>query len=299
MYLLDDLLKQRENFSVIMGHSHYELANVLKKYDVIDNIWSLAMIVRPDISMSCDFIGNHIDELNTTYDMLSGDKSKQNMQDYLNVQLTRSGDYIVNNFDKNCTYFDNDVIVLDDNEMYLDVGAYDGTSIDQFILKTDNRYSKVLALEVMKNMCKSLKNKYNDSRIQIVNTGVSDHIGYDYFDFNDQSTCLSGSTHGERIEVNTIDSICDKYGVNPTIMKMCIGNTIIPILSGGEQIISELPKMIITAGIDPYALIEYIPAIEELSGSDKYDYYLRYTSAMAECLVLIAKPKDNIKKLYR
>ena len=278
-----------------MGHSHYELAKILKEYSNIENIWSLAMIVRPDISMSKDFIQNNIDNLNSTYSKLSDDESKQNMQDYLNVKLTRNGNYIVDNFDKPCTYFNNDVVSLSKNESYIDVGAYDGSSINEFIQKTNNRYNTILALEVMKNMYLRLKKDHNDSRIKIVNTGISDHNGYDYLNFNDQSTCLSNNNHGERVKVSTVDNMCDAYNVEPTIIKMCIGNTIIPILDGSEKALTSLPQMIITAGIDSFALIDYIPKIEDIVGNNKYDFYLRYTSAMAECLMLVAKPKEIVK----
>ena len=295
VYYLDDLINSGEKFSVIMGHSHYELAKILKKYSNIENIWSLAMIVRPDISMSKEFIQNNIDSLNSTYLKLSDNKSKQNMQDYLNVQLTRNGNYIVDNFDKSCTYFNNDVVDLNKNESYIDVGAYDGSSINEFIEKTNNKYKSILALEVMKGMYLQLKKEYNDPRIKIVNTGISDHNGYDYFNFNDQSTCLSNTNQGEKVKVSTVDNMCDKYNIEPTIMKMCIGNTIIPILDGSEKTLSRLPQMIITAGIDSYALIDYVSKIENIVGNNKYDFYLRYTSAMAECLILIAKPKEKVK----
>ena len=295
IYILDELLSSGEKFSVIVGHSHYELAKSLEKYPNIENVWTLAMIVRPDISMSEEYIKENIHDFTKTYNSLADDISRQNMQDYLNVQLTRSGNSIISHFNDSCTYFNNDIINLNSNEQYLDIGAYNGSSIDEFIKTTNNKFDKIVGLEVMKDECKKLNNRLEDKRIKIVNTGISNHDGFDYFNFNDQSTCLGNEKSGELVSVSTIDSICKKYNISPTIMKMCIGNTILPILEGSTDTLKELPKMIITAGIDTEALIKYVPKIDDIVGNDKYDYYLRYTSAMAECLIFIIKPKEDYK----
>lgn len=297
VYLLDELLKSKEKFSVVVGHSHYELAKTLLKHENIENVWTLAMIVRPDISMSREYIIDNIAELKDTYYKLADETSRQNMVDYLNVQLTRSGQSIIDNFKTGCTYFNNDILSLTDFEEYLDIGAYDGSSIDEFIKVTNSGFRSITGLEVMKNQYEYLCKKYNDKRIKIINTGISDHEGYDYFNFNDQSTALSDQYNGAKVPVSTIDNVCKEYDVNPSILKMCIGNTILPILDGSSNTLENLPSMIITAGIDTEALIKYIPKIEKMVGEDRYNFYLRYTSAMAECLIYIIKPKKVLKKV--
>lgn len=93
--------------------------------------------------------------------------------------------------------------------------------------------------------------------------------------------------------VTTIDALCEHVS-GISMIKMCIGNTIIPLLNGAKKTLSSYtPKLIITAGIDSRALIDYTQKIEELSGGKKYSYYLRFTNPTTECLILYAIPKKR------
>ena len=296
VFLLDDLIKNGQSFCVIVGHSHYELAQELNQYPVISKTWCFTDIVRSDIEISDKFVIENIDQFENTYDRLSDLSSKQNMIAYLNAKLTKDASWILKDFDKSSTYFDNDVVNLTDHEVYLDLGAYDGSSIDEFIKNINNKgYEKyqIIAVEVQDEMVQLLSQKYSDnSRIHIICSGVSDHCGEDLFCFDDQSTCLDPE-RGIVKKVTTVDDICKPYG-HISVMKICIGNTIIPLLSGAREIISrDIPKIVISAGIDKRALIDYIPYIDAIAGKGKYRFFLRFNNPMTESLVLFAIPNQN------
>ncbi|MCM1048299.1 MAG: hypothetical protein NC433_07735 [Clostridiales bacterium] len=289
---LDDLLLEGIDFSVIVGHSHYELVDMLKKYHQIKNIWCLNNVSRDDVCISPDFIKENINILEQNYEMLEDKISRKNMVAFLNSMLSGDNSWIYSSFKYATSYFDNDIITFSNEEVYLDLGAYNGESTKKFIEKCPD-YKQIICVEVQTEMCKKLIDEYKENeRITICNMGISDHEGEDYFCFDAQSTCLA-SHGGIALPVTTVDALCrDIYRIS--MIKMCIGNTIIPLLNGAKATLcSYTPKLIITAGVGNRALVDYIPKIEELSGGKKYSYYLRFTNPATECLVLYAVPKEG------
>lgn len=289
IFRLQELIDRGEEFSVIIGHAHYEYIRDMETIPLIKKIWTLTGVVREDIDISEKFVKDHMDLLQMTYDALDDDTSKKNMVAYLNAKITGKNQYVLDAFDKTATYFQNDVLTINKEETYFDLGAYDGTSIKEFI-NVCPQYNKIIAVEVQPEMAYLLRDKYkNNDKIVIYNLGISDHVGKDYFNFNGQSTCLADS-EGKEIKVLTVDQLCEQTEP-PSIIKICIGNTITPLLKGSEYVIySHRPKLIIAAGIDRRALLDYIPLLNKLSG-DGYKYYLRFNNAMTEALVLYVIPK--------
>ena len=45
------------------------------------------------------------------------------------------------------SFFNNDVFTMTDHEVFLDIGAYNGDTIREFIVETDNKYEKIIAIE--------------------------------------------------------------------------------------------------------------------------------------------------------
>lgn len=290
VFQLENLLLEKISFSVIVGHSHYELIDMLKEYKQIENIWCLNSSARDDIEITKEFVCENISLLEEVYATLEDELSKKNMIAYLNAKMIKDDTWIVSEFKETTTYFDNDIVELGPEEVYLDLGAYNGESIKSFIEKC-GEFKQILAVEVMPEVYKNFLQKYGEHpRICIYNVGISDHVGEERFCFNDQSTCIAQGKEGTLIPVTTVDDLCANLRVS--IIKICVGNTIVPLLAGAKRILSEYtPKLILTAGIDKRALIDYIPQIEALAGKNRYKYYLRFTNAMTECLVLYAIPR--------
>lgn len=289
IFPLQKLIELGEKFSVIIGHSHYELITEIENYDLIQKIWSFTGVSREDIGVTEEFVKNNLEKLQITFHALADDLSRRNMIAYLNAKITGDNQYVNDIFDKPSTYFSNDVIELTDNEIYLDLGAYDGKSMAEFI-ETCPSFEKILAVEVLPQVCDSLQKKFKtDHRVEIKNIGISDHIGIDYFHFDDQSTCLSDDVSETPVEVLTVDALCkDLPGVS--LIKVCIGNTVVPLIKGAGKVLSkDKPKLVIAAGIDNQALLEYVPLIDSVSGGG-YQYYLRFTNAMTEAMVLYVVP---------
>lgn len=284
----NDVVSKYSQIALIIGHSKYELIEKMQRYQAVIKIWALTGIIRVGIKLDEAFIRNNLDKYEYTYSKLEDEQSKLNMISFLNAHLTSDASNIIDNFNMSMTFFDNDVFEYSNDEVYCDCGAYDGKSIQEFIKVVDNKYDSIYAVEVMNNMYRELKQKFTDKRINIINIGLSDHNGTDSFSFDSQSTCLA--ENGTQVDVCTIDDIVGNKNIS--LIKIAIGNSIDKILFGAKRTISRnLPKIVIMAGVDKNALIDYIPLIENICGSNKYKYYLRYTNATADCLCLFIKQK--------
>ncbi len=287
-FSLEELRQGGRRFSVVAGHSRYEMAESLQEEALIDRIWLLPSVTRPDLHLSKAFVLEHMEALERTYGKLGDEQSRQNMVDFLNANITMDVGDILRHFQMPGNYFSQDILCLTGEESYLDLGAYDGTSVEHFIRETGGCFREITAVEVMPDMhrCLTQKDWADRENVNILHVGISDHIGTDRFAMNSQSTCLSAD--GEEVGVTTIDALpCREV----SLIKICIGNSIRPVLmGGGETIRRQLPKLVIAAGVDSRALVDYIPLIEEIAGEGRYRFELRFTNATTDCLVLYALP---------
>ena len=294
---LDEVEDRNVQYSVIVGHSHYELIPALNSREKVDRVWAFADAVRNDCAISYQYVTENLDELQYSFERLEDELSRKNFLAYFNAKITGDVFYLLDVFEKPMTYFQNDICRFGAEETYLDIGAYDGKSIDEFIQVSNGNYRSIIGIEVMKEMANFLSDKYkNENLVSIYNIGISNHIGTDFFSFDDQSTCLvSGNKKGSEIEVETIDHLIQAHDIGAvTLMKICIGSSIKKLLEGAEKTIREhLPKIIISMGIDTDAFRDYIRLIDKYAGKDAYKFYLRLTNASTDTLVLIATPNPR------
>jgi len=219
-----------------------------------------------------------------TYNWLNDEKSKQVFIDYLKLCLIATP---VIPSPASMQYFD-PVIDLQDNEVFVDCGAYTGDTAEIFMRNTGNRYRYYYAFEPDESNFVSasafLSDKANAALIPkgLWSTDSS-------LNFKDGYTSSSGvCDDGESsVEVTSIDNyFADKHNI-PTIIKMDIEGSELEALKGAENTIREhKPKLAICIYHKPEDLYE-IPAIIK-SYREDYKLYIRhYTGTFSE-LVLYA-----------
>ena len=147
---------------------------------------------------------------------------------------------------ENNQYHPKDLIKLSFNESYVDVGAYDGDTIRQFLEKCANKFNKIYAFELDKNNFKKLeRNIINHAlreKIKIFDIGVwSKRETINYRPGLTQST-VGGL--GETTIVAPLDEILNNTEI--TYIKMDIEGSEIHALNGAKNIItSQKPKLAI------------------------------------------------------
>ena len=212
--------------------------------EVIKNIKNLAS--KQTVLVPCvPVVGNEIfdrkfleeneENLNKAYNLLADENSKEAFKNYVNFEFSGKLEYL---FKMECdisTPF-NDYLRLEDSEKFIDIGAYRGDTIEQFLSFTNGKYNKILALEPDKKTykklvdnCKSLKN------FEALNGAVADSDGT--VEFSSVAGRQSSIGSGIEIPCYTLDKLSENF--IPTYIKIDAEGAEIEILNGGKNLISE------------------------------------------------------------
>lgn len=217
--------------------------------EVIENIKNLAE--KQTVLVPCvPVIGNEIfdrkfleeneENLNKAYSLLADEKSKKVFENYVNFEFSGKLDYLFN-MESDISDAFNDYLQLSENESFIDIGAYRGDTVEQFLKFTNGKYDNILAIEPDRKTYKKLVEncKYLKNFVAI----------------NGAVTCIDGtiefssvagrqSTIGSGVEIPafTLNKLAEKFV--PTYIKIDAEGAELDILNGGRKIISEFkPKI--------------------------------------------------------
>ncbi len=191
-------------------------------------------------------------QLNSIYSKLTDSVSKKLFEYALigkeNVAEEEWKENVINSEFGLANYFDNNIYDTSDNEVFLDVGAYDGDTLKAFVKYTQNKYKKIIAYEPDEELFKELHDevkKMQDDRIEINKKGLSSFNGVMGFETSNNKFLSQPSDEAvNKIEVVTIDEIKDEI----TLIKICIKgtNNIMNVMEGGKNTLcKKAPKLAI------------------------------------------------------
>ena len=291
---LSDITKKYEGFNVVLGHSHYELGKELcTKYPQIKNVYYVfsihyeqyAPVKYEDIECEADRFVNLIDKL-------EDNKSVDHLLAYLNTKMTGNSEFIFDVYETEMSFFKNDFYEVTDNEILLDIGAYDGDTIREFLSKTkEGKYSKIIALEPddesfvrlnkyvaqnrMKNVVTSMLGAWNECTDLKFDTG------------NEQlSSVVSSSDNAGQNSMTIYADRLDNLFFEPvTLIKINYFMGVLEAVQGCEEILKNYhPKMAIDVGFDIYNVLLLFEYVNSLNLN--YKFYLRFNRAMSSTFTL-------------
>ncbi len=164
------------------------------------------------------------------------------------------------------------ILKLSENESFLDLGAYRGDTVEEFLHYTGGKYEHIIALEPDRRSFKKLSLFVeNMKNVTAVQKAVSDRDGVAYFN-SAAGRQSSFSDKGESIETVTVDTLCND--VNITYIKMDVEGAENEAISGAVKTLSECkPKLNIALyhrSEDIFSLLLKIHSI-----NPKYKFYIR------------------------
>ena len=216
-----------------------------------------------------DFLREHNEEFRKAYELMADEMSKKTYLDVLRYKLSGKVKYLYScESEKDKLY--EEILHLGEKETILDLGAYDGDTIREFLGVTDGRYEKIIAFEPdAKNFKKLQRKSENLTEIEFYNVGAWDKEETLYFN---KKAARGSRTEKDGIPVEfcSVDNtIKDKV----TFIKMDIEGAEFRALHGAEKTIREnLPKLYVCAyhrDEDMYTLPLFI---NELSPTYKIYY---------------------------
>ena len=157
------------------------------------------------------FIAKYKDDIKNAYNLMADDKSKAVFENTLNFLYSGKLTYLLEiDSDKDEVF--NNILHLSNNESYLDLGAYRGDTVDEFLHYT-NSYTKIVAVEPnLKNHSKMVEHCKGLLNFTAVNAGISDKEGTMLVSKGGGRQSVVGDTKGIETPVTTVDSLKEIYG---------------------------------------------------------------------------------------
>ncbi|MBR7073368.1 MAG: FkbM family methyltransferase [Eubacterium sp.] len=219
---------------------------------VIDNIVKINAehtVFAPDVPVaggglfSREFIEENEESFDEVYNRLADEESKRVYLDIINFKVSGKIEYLLRSFCNKSEVY-SDILKLTESETIVDLGAYDGDTIGEFLEATGGNYSYITALEPdEKNFGKLLKNTQELDNITCLNMGAWDKK--DTLIFAKKAGRNSKlSAEGTSVEVIDIDSL----DTRASFIKMDIEGSELKALCGLERTIKKYsPKLYICA----------------------------------------------------
>lgn len=217
----------------------------------------------------------HVDDLRWLYTVLEDYRSKKTLLAILENWYSFNFKDLSGVKDKTFeSYFDLDILKCDENEHYVDVGAYIGESVETFI-KTYGQYEHISCYEITEQSFVSLQDNTSDyERISLYQLGAWDKNGEMYIGAkgSDPSTnCLSESGSAT-IETVALDN---HLTIPPTFIKINAEGGEDAVLQGCTNLIRRHhPKIVVRADHSNESIWKLAKLINSMDA--RYRFYMRH-----------------------
>ena len=191
-----------------------------------------------------EFFKENEENFQKAYDMLCEEKSKEDFLDILRFKLSGDVKYLLRAHSEKIKLYD-DIFPLTDNEFIVDLGAYDGDTIREFLTVTNGKYKKIIALEPDEKNFRKLERKTEGlGNLVRLNFGAWDKEEILYFaKKSGRNSRLE--ENGVPVNFNSVDNIVDE---EVTFIKMDIEGAELKALEGAKNTIAKYkPKLYVCA----------------------------------------------------
>lgn len=220
---------------------------------------------------TADYLREHDEDFDKAYNILCDEKSKSDYIDVLNFKISGKTEYLFRSmYEKEKLY--EDILHLSDEEIIVDLGAYDGDTIREFLSVTGGRYKKIYAFEPDEKNFRKLTRKTEElENIERYNLGAWDKKETLFFAKKGGRNSRKDE-NGIPVNFDSVDNIVkDKV----TFLKMDIEGAEAKALDGAKETIKKyLPKLYVCAyhrNEDMYVLPQKIKDFDS-----RYNVFFRH-----------------------
>lgn len=247
--------------------------------EVIENIKSLSLrhkVIMPSVPVyeseifNKEFLKNNLDEIEKAYSCLADDWSKKVFENIIRFQITG---------DLNCCFKCEsekdeafEILCLGENESFLDLGAYRGDTVNEF-LEYAKSYEKIVAVEPDTRTFKKLQiNCENLENCITLNNAVWSENCTLIFDGN-KGRGASLNNNGEEKNAICVDYITEKYG-DFSYINIDIEGAESEMLKGAVNTLQSKPKLCMAVYHKSQDIFALVNRIKEMNGD--YKIYMRH-----------------------
>ena len=221
--------------------------------DVMNNIFNMAgnhRVLVPCVPVigteifDRSFLEAHTEEINLAHSLLADDFSKKVFESYVNFQFGGRIEVLKEIETPETEIYEN-VLKFNENETFVDIGAYRGDTVEKFVKQTNELYKKIIAAEPdYKTYQKLIKNCENLKNFTGVNAAITDFDGeIGFSSLAGRQSAVGGENMIKSLSLPTLCKDCE-----PTFIKIDAEGCELEILEGGEEILKKIkPKMNVAA----------------------------------------------------
>lgn len=270
---LSELEKKYGRLTVLMcfGSARREVIENVKKIKEKHLFFAPDVPVYGDILFDRSFFASTFNRHKAIYDILADDLSKNTFESIVKYKLSGDIDRLFS-CEAPISKAYKEILCLGEKETYLDLGAYRGDTVFEFIRYADG-YKKIYAVEPDKKTFLKLKEATKDIKdIEYINACISDESRIGKFNMNG-SRGSNASGGGEEIRYITVDDIID--GGEISFIKADVEGAELSFIKGArDTIINRRPKMMISCYHRSDDLYKIPEAVLEIR--DDYKVYMRH-----------------------
>lgn len=241
-----DICDKYDDFTVVMAFAIHDQPML----DRIQEINRSHTVLAPDVPVAGDglftreFVKQNEEKFDVVYNNLADDRSKKVFLDILNFKISGKVDYLYRAADSKESVY-REILKLNQHESIVDIGAYDGDTIREFLNFTNRKYNHIVAVEAdEKNFKKLTKNTCELTNIEYHNIAAWSHKTTLTFSKKAGRNSKLGNV-GIEIQGNSVDNVVH---TPVTLIKMDIEGAELQAINGAEKTIKKhCPKLYICA----------------------------------------------------
>lgn len=262
-----------EDFIILMTFAVHDRETLLKVREMSEHyeFYSPTVPIAGKGLFTMDYLKENEELFDKAYEMLADEKSKRDFVDVLNFKISGKVQYLFSCESEKIEVYDN-IIRLTESETIVDLGAYDGDTIREFLGVTKGKYKKIYAFEPDGKNFKKLCDKTAElTDIERFNLGAWDKEETLFFK-KQKGRNSHLADEGIPVQFDSVDNIVKD---NVTFIKMDIEGAEMKALEGARRTIERChPKLYVCAYHRNEDMFALPMKIKELS--EDYKVYFRH-----------------------
>lgn len=239
-----DICEKYEDCIVVLGFATFR-PEALCNIEKISQRYELLAPETPvygDEIFNSEYYSNHKDEMEKARSILSDDRSKNVFDLLIKYKLSGKPEYLKAAESSRDEALNE--IIRPNDENYLDLGAFRGDTVEEFIKHSKSKYKSITAVEPDKKNYLKLSEYAETNEIQnirLINSAVSDNDMFETFG-NDGGRGSCESEHGEKTKTITVDELYSHSDVS--YIKADVEGCEKQALAGGKETLKRCkPKL--------------------------------------------------------
>ena len=244
VHKLSHIEKLIDDFVIVLAFA----AGYKSLYDKINEIALRHTLIAPDVPVAGDglftygYCMENAEKIQAVYDMLEDDISRKTFADVINFKISGKIKYL-NSCTSDRTEVYEKIIPLSENEIFIDMGAYNGDTIEEFINACGGNYKHIYAFEPNPKNFRKLSKKFPDNKnITLFNAAAGSKTGTMKISANEGR--MSHSADSGKCREIPVFAADEAVGEQATIIKLDVEGAEYDALMGAEKHISNGAKIL-------------------------------------------------------